>query len=30
MQHICKKIGFKVEYNNDNHGFTAEYKFPKL
>jgi acetyltransferase len=27
MQHICKKIGFKVEYNNDNHGFIAEYIF---
>jgi acetyltransferase len=27
MQHICKKVGFKVEYNNDNHGFIAEYVF---
>jgi acetyltransferase len=30
MQHICKKLGFNVEYNSDNHGFTAEYVFNKL
>ncbi|HUB86257.1 MAG TPA: GNAT family N-acetyltransferase, partial [Verrucomicrobiae bacterium] len=29
MQHICKQIGFKVEYNNDNHNFVAEYIFKK-
>jgi acetyltransferase len=27
MQHICKKIGFKVEYNNTDHNFKAEYAF---
>jgi acetyltransferase len=26
MQHICKKIGFKVEYSQANHGFTAVYE----
>jgi len=25
MQHICKKIGFNVEYSKDNQGFTAVY-----
>jgi len=25
MQHICKKIGFEVEYSKDNRGFTAIY-----
>jgi len=25
MQHICKKIGFEVEYSKDNRGFTAVY-----
>ncbi len=25
MQHICKKIGFQVEYSKDNQGFTAVY-----
>jgi len=30
MQHICKKIGFEVKYNNDNHGFIAEYVFKKI
>jgi acetyltransferase len=30
MQHICKQVGFKVEYDNDNRGFIAEYIFNKL
>jgi len=27
MQHICKKIGFEVKYNEANRGFTAVYTF---
>jgi acetyltransferase len=30
MQHICKEVGFKVEYDADNHDYTAEYTFKKL
>jgi acetyltransferase len=30
MQHICKKIGFSVEYSKDNKGFTAEYIYKKI
>jgi len=30
MQHICKKIGFKVGYNEADHCFKAEYAFQKL
>ena len=26
MQHICKKIGFNVEYSQENQGFTAVYE----
>jgi acetyltransferase len=29
MQHICKKIGFSVAFNQDNKGFTAEYVYKK-
>ena len=29
MQHICKKLGFAVEYSQDNKGFTAEYIYQK-
>jgi acetyltransferase len=29
MQHICKKIGFSVNYNQDNQGFTAIYDLKK-
>ena len=30
MQHICKEVGFKVEYDADDHDYTAEYTFKKL
>jgi acetyltransferase len=30
MQHICKKIGFAVTYNQANQGYTAEYIIKKL
>ena len=30
MQHICKKIGFTVDYSKDNQGFTATYDYRTL
>ena len=27
MQHICQKIGFQVEYNEENRGYSAVYAF---
>jgi acetyltransferase len=27
MQHVCKEVGFKVEYDADNHDYMAEYIF---
>jgi acetyltransferase len=30
MQHLCKRIGFSVTYNQDNKGFTAEFDYKKV